>query len=48
MEFKYKDTREYFLVYHGLISAAQYQGVFTYQEIARIMGLPLTGNKMCK
>jgi hypothetical protein len=43
---KYRGTREYHLVYAELIRAAQYRGVTTYQAIAQIMGLPVTGAYM--
>jgi len=45
---KYKNKKEYFLVYKELINAAEYQGVISYQEVAKIMGLPLIGNYMSK
>jgi hypothetical protein len=43
---KYRGTKEYQLVYSELISAARYRGKITYQEVAAIMGLPLTGSHM--
>jgi hypothetical protein len=43
---KYVGTKEYPLVYGELITAARYRGVTTYQAVAQIMGLPLTGNYM--
>ena len=43
---KYRGTIEYALVYSELIAAAKYRGTITYQEIAKMMGLPLTGNYM--
>ena len=45
---KYRGTREYALVYRELITAASYRGTVTYQEIAAIMGLPLTGSHMAR
>lgn len=42
----YRGTIEYSLVYSELIIAARYRGTVTYQEIAKMMGLPLTGNYM--
>jgi hypothetical protein len=45
---KYRGTKEYSLVYAELITAAKYRGTVTYQEIAKIMGLPLTGSNMGK
>ena len=43
---KYLGTKEYLLVYGELITAARYRGVTTYQAIAQLIGLPLTGNYM--
>lgn len=43
---KYRGTIEYALVYNKLITAAKYRGTVTYQEIAKMMGLPLSGNYM--
>jgi hypothetical protein len=43
---KYRGQKIYHIVYHELIMAARYHGVVTYQEIARLMGLPLSGNHM--
>ena len=43
---KYRGTKEYALVYCELITAAKYRGTVTYQEIAKMMNLPLTGNHM--
>ena len=43
---KYRGTKRYHLVYGELIRAAQYRGLTTYQAIAQIMGLPLTGQHM--
>lgn len=43
---KYRGTREYLLVYAELINAARYRGTITYQEVALLMGLPLTGSYM--
>ena len=34
------------MVYSELITAARYRGTITYQEIAQIIALPLTGNYM--
>lgn len=45
---KYRGTTDYALVYSELITAARYRGTVTYQEIAKMMGLPLTGNYMQK
>lgn len=46
VEDKYRGSKEYHLVYSELIRAAQYGGTTTYQAIAQIMGLPLTGSYM--
>ena len=43
---KYRKTKEYHLVYSELINAARHRGTVTYQEIAKIIGLPLKGNYM--
>jgi hypothetical protein len=43
---KYRGTKEYSLVYAELITAAKYRGTVTYQEVAKILGLPLQGNYM--
>lgn len=43
---KYRGTIEYHLVYNELITAARYRGTVTYQEIAKIIGLPLQGSYM--
>jgi len=43
---KYRGTKEYHQLYAELITAARYRGNVTYQEIARMMGLPPTGNHM--
>jgi hypothetical protein len=45
---KYRGTKEYLLVYAELLQAARYRGVTTYQAVAQIMGLPMTGNLMGK
>jgi hypothetical protein len=46
VEDKYRGTKEYSMIYSELINAAKYRGTVTYQEIAKIIGLPLTGNYM--
>lgn len=43
---KYRGTTKYFHVMAELVRAAQYRGLTTYQDIAVIMGLPLTGSYM--
>jgi hypothetical protein len=45
---KYRGMKEFALVYNELITAAKYRGTVTYQEIAQIMGLPLSGNHMSR
>jgi len=45
---KYRGTTKYFHVMAELVRAAQYGGITTYQDIAVIMGLPLTGAYMGK
>lgn len=45
---KYRGTIEYALVYNELITAARYRGTVTYQEIAKLMGIPLVGGYMAK
>ena len=45
---KYRNTTKYFHVLAELVRAAQYRGVTTYQDIALIMGLPLSGSHMGK
>lgn len=46
MKDKYCGTTIYHLIYSELITAARYRGTITYQEIAQLMGLPLSGNYM--
>ena len=43
---KYRGTPVYARVLTELVNAAQYRGVTTYQDVALIMGLPLTGSLM--
>ena len=47
-ESKYRGRKEYALVYSELITVAKYRGYVTYQEIAKLIGLPLQGNYMGK
>jgi hypothetical protein len=42
----YRPKTIYHFVYHELIMAARYKGVVTYQELAKLMGLPTTGGYM--
>ncbi len=43
---KYRGKPVYYRVYHELIQAAQYRGTTTYQDIAAIVGLPMSGSYM--
>lgn len=43
---KYINTKDYFRVYAAMIHAAEHRGLVTYQEIAAIMGLPMSGSHM--
>lgn len=43
---KYRGKKEYYLVLAELITAARFRGKVTYQEIAKLVGLPLEGNYM--
>ena len=43
---RYRGSKDYLLVYGELIVAARHRGTVIYQEIAEIMGLPLTGSYM--
>jgi len=45
---KYRGKTVYFHVLAELVRAAQYRGSTTYQDIAVIMGLPVTGSHMGK
>ena len=40
------ETVEYHLVYSELVRAARHRGTVTYQELAHVVGLPLSGNYM--
>lgn len=42
----YRKFKAYHLVYTELINAARYRGLTTYQDIAKIMDLPMAGNYM--
>jgi hypothetical protein len=42
------ESVEYYWVYSELIAAARRRGTVTYQELAHVVGLPLTGNYMGK
>jgi hypothetical protein len=43
---KYRGTTTYFHVHAELVRAAQYRGLTTYQDVALLMALPLTGSHM--
>lgn len=43
---KYRGTTKYFHVHAELVRAAQYRGLTTYQDVAVIMGLPISGSHM--
>jgi hypothetical protein len=43
---RYRGTTHYIHVLAELVRAAQYRGVNTYQDIAVIMGLPMSGSHM--
>jgi hypothetical protein len=45
---KYRGTQIYHIIFHELMTAAKYRGTLTYQEIASLMNLPLTGSHMSK
>jgi len=42
----YRGTGEYFLVFNELVKAARCRGTVTYQELAELIGLPITGDHM--
>ena len=46
VERKYKETIEYYKVYSALIYAAKDQKKLNYADVAKIMGIPETGNYM--
>jgi hypothetical protein len=43
---KYRVATKYFHVKAELVRAAQYRGLTTYQDVAVIMGLPVSGSHM--
>lgn len=43
---RYRGTTKYFHVHGELVRAAQYRGLTTYQDVAVILALPLTGSYM--
>lgn len=45
---KYRGSKEYYFVFAQLITAARYRGTLTYQEVAKMMGLPQRGSYMGK
>ncbi len=42
----YRGSKEYQLVLAELITASKYRGTVTYQEVAKLLGWPLTGQYM--
>lgn len=44
----YRGSKEYLLVYAELLQAARYRGLFTYPDVATIMGLPRSGSHMAR
>lgn len=46
VEKRYKETIEYYKVYSSLIYAAKDQKKLNYADVAKIMGIPETGNYM--
>ena len=45
---KYQGTKEFFLVYAKLITAAQYRGTVNYRQVAKILGIDQAGNHMAR
>ncbi len=45
---KYRESKEYHLVYSEIIAAAQQHKTVPYQKVAELMGLPSTGHYMSK
>jgi len=43
---QYRGSKEYQLVFAELITASKYRGTLTYQEVAKLLGWPLTGQYM--
>ena len=43
---QYCGSKEYAFIYTELITAAKYRGTITYQEIAKIIELPMSGSHM--
>lgn len=43
---KYRGSKEYMLVFSELLRAARCRGTLTYQDIAHLIGLPLSGSYM--
>ena len=43
---EYRRTTDYVVVLVELVRTAQYRGLTTYQDIARLVGLPMEGNYM--
>jgi hypothetical protein len=43
---KYRGKKGYFVVLAELLAAARHRGLVTYQEVAKLIGFPLTGSYM--
>ena len=43
---RYRGKTIYHFVFHELVMAARYRGLVTYQEIAKMIGLPMSGSYM--
>lgn len=46
IENKYRGSGQYSIVFAELVNAARYRGTVTYQELAELIGIPVTGNYM--
>jgi hypothetical protein len=45
---KYRGSKEYFLAYSALISAARFRGTVTYEGLAKALGFPTWGRVMAR
>lgn len=45
---KYRGAKEFLLVYKKLISAGEYRGYITYNQVAKILGISSPGNHMAR
>jgi hypothetical protein len=43
---KYRSSGQYFIIFNELVAAARHRGTATYQELADLIGLPVTGAYM--